>query len=68
MTRTAPAACYGVGNVCAVHRRPALCVARAFQVDVSVGSTNDSGNQWQGAFKALVHVRSVAQCLLGDRL
>jgi hypothetical protein len=51
MTRTAPAACDGVGNVFAVHRRPALCVARAFQVDVSDGSTNDSGNQWQGAFK-----------------
>ena len=56
-----------IGDVGAVHQRPALRAACTFHADMAVRSTDDSGNHRQGAFKALVHVRSIAERLLGNR-
>src|SRR5271170_857365 len=56
---------HGIGNVRAVHQRAALSIASALEIDVSIRSANNPGNEWKRAFKSLVNIGSIAKRLLG---
>jgi hypothetical protein len=50
-----------VGDIGTVHQSAALRASSAFEIDMSVGAAENSGNEWKGTFKSFVHVGGITQ-------